>query len=123
MPAPCKKAGADGRGKPGSKAQKNASRVSKSSRSRAGDRELYIVESWRRVQAQFVDDPGGAVTQADQLLGDVMSTRGYPVSDFEQRRRISPWTIHWLWKITVPLMKSRSVKQVAKPARKNCARQ
>jgi hypothetical protein len=25
------------------------------------------------------------VTDADQLLGDVMSTRGYPVSDFEQR--------------------------------------
>jgi hypothetical protein len=25
------------------------------------------------------------VTEADQLLGDVMSTRGYPVSDFEQR--------------------------------------
>jgi hypothetical protein len=37
------------------------------------------------VQARFVDSPGGAVTEADQLLGDVMSTRGYPVSDFEQR--------------------------------------
>lgn len=44
-----------------------------------------FVESWARVQARFVDGPGGAVTDADQLLGDVMSTRGYPVSDFEQR--------------------------------------
>ena len=44
-----------------------------------------FVESWRRVQARFVDGPGGAVTEADQLLGDVMSTRGYPVTDFEQR--------------------------------------
>ena len=44
-----------------------------------------FVESWRRVQARFVDGPGGAVTEADQLLGDVMSTRGYPMSDFEQR--------------------------------------
>jgi hypothetical protein len=43
------------------------------------------VESWGRVQARFVDGPGSAVTDADQLLGDVMSTRGYPVSDFEQR--------------------------------------
>ena len=34
---------------------------------------------------RFVDGPGGAVTEADQLLGDVMSTRGYPVSDFQQR--------------------------------------
>jgi len=44
-----------------------------------------FLESWRKVQARFVDSPGGAVTEADQLLGDVMSMRGYPVSDFEQR--------------------------------------
>ena len=49
-----------------------------------GDRSRFV-ESWSRVQARFVDSPGGAVTEADQLLGDVMSTRGYPVSDFEQR--------------------------------------
>jgi hypothetical protein len=44
-----------------------------------------FVESWRKVQARFVDGPGGAVVEADQLLGEVMSTRGYPVSDFGQR--------------------------------------
>ncbi len=44
-----------------------------------------FVDAWARVQARFVDGPGGAVTDADQLLADVMSTRGYPVSDFEQR--------------------------------------
>lgn len=44
-----------------------------------------FMESWRKVQGRFVDSPGGAVTEADQLLGDVMSLRGYPVSDFEQR--------------------------------------
>jgi hypothetical protein len=49
-----------------------------------GDRARFV-ESWSRVQARFVDGPGSAVTDADQLLGDVMSTRGYPVSDFEQR--------------------------------------
>ncbi len=49
----------------------------------AGDRARFI-ESWRGVQARFVDGPAGAVTEADQLLGDVMSTRGYPVSNFEQ---------------------------------------
>jgi hypothetical protein len=42
-------------------------------------------ESWRRIQGRFVDSPAVAVAEADQLLGDVMSTRGYPVSDFEQR--------------------------------------
>ena len=49
------------------------------------DDRARFIESWRGVQARFVDGPGGAVTEADQLLGDVMSTRGYPVSDFEQR--------------------------------------
>ena len=49
-----------------------------------GDRTRFV-DSWARVQARFVDSPGGAVTDADQLLGDVMSTRGYPVGDFEQR--------------------------------------
>jgi len=50
----------------------------------AADRARFV-EAWSRVQSHFVDGPGGAVTEADQLLGDVMSTRGYPVSDFEQR--------------------------------------
>jgi hypothetical protein len=49
-----------------------------------GDRTRFT-ESWRRVQGRFVDEPKGAVTEADRLLGDVMSTRGYPVSDFDQR--------------------------------------
>ena len=42
-------------------------------------------DSWRTVQARFVDGPAGAVAEADQLLRDVMSSRGYPVTDFEQR--------------------------------------
>src|SRR6202050_1381945 len=44
-----------------------------------------FVDSWSKVQSRFVDSPGGAVTEADQLMGDVMLIRGYPVSDFEQR--------------------------------------
>ena len=40
---------------------------------------------WDDVQARFVDDPPRAVSFADALLGDVMKTRGYPVSDFDQR--------------------------------------
>src|ERR1700681_3283966 len=48
------------------------------------DRARFI-ESWGRIQARFVDGPGSAISDADQLIGDVMSTRGYPVSDFEQR--------------------------------------
>jgi hypothetical protein len=43
------------------------------------------VASWKVVQAQFVDDPQVAVTGADSLIRSVMSERGYPVDDFEQR--------------------------------------
>jgi hypothetical protein len=44
-----------------------------------------FTEEWGRVQNHFVDAPAGAVAEADQLLGDVMATCGYPVGDFEQR--------------------------------------
>jgi hypothetical protein len=47
-------------------------------------RERYL-QSWQRVQSQFVDDPRGAVASADNLIQSVMAERGYPVHDFEQR--------------------------------------
>jgi FtsZ-interacting cell division protein ZipA len=47
-------------------------------------RERYLVE-WRQVQARFVDDPQGAVRDADMLIQSAMRDRGYPVDDFEQR--------------------------------------
>jgi hypothetical protein len=40
---------------------------------------------WQLVQARFVDEPAGALMQADRVIGDIMSARGYPVGDFEQR--------------------------------------
>ncbi len=40
---------------------------------------------WTEVQARFVDEPAGAVSEADDLLAEVMRTRGYPVNDFDQR--------------------------------------
>jgi hypothetical protein len=49
-----------------------------------GDRTRFL-KHWREVQARCIDDDAGAVAGADQLLCDVMSTRGYPLSDFEQR--------------------------------------
>lgn len=41
--------------------------------------------AWSEVQQRFVDDPPGAVTDADALVKDVMKTRGYPMGNFEQR--------------------------------------
>ena len=48
------------------------------------DRMIFL-DAWTQVQAKFVDDPSAAVAEADQLLGQVMAARGYPVADFEQR--------------------------------------
>ena len=42
-------------------------------------------DSWRAIQAEFVDDPKTALKDADRLLAEVMTARGYPVSDFDER--------------------------------------
>jgi hypothetical protein len=47
-------------------------------------RDRYV-QNWQDVQAQFVDDPRGAVASADILIQSVMAERGYPVEDFDQR--------------------------------------
>jgi len=47
-------------------------------------RDRYI-EEWQKTQLRFVDDPTGAVSEADDLVQRVMRDRGYPVDDFEQR--------------------------------------
>jgi hypothetical protein len=44
-----------------------------------------FAERWRTVQSQFVDDPKGSVSRADQLVNEAMAERGYPVADFDQR--------------------------------------
>lgn len=50
----------------------------------AADRDRFQ-QSWRAIQAKFVDDPAGAFVEADHLLGAVMSARGYPPADFDNR--------------------------------------
>ena len=42
-------------------------------------------KQWASVQSRFVDSPKGAVAEADDLVSSLMKTRGYPVSDFDQR--------------------------------------
>jgi hypothetical protein len=54
-------------------------------------RELDAEESrrfaaaWQAIQAKFVDDPAGAVTEADALVTEVMTARGYPMADWDRR--------------------------------------
>ena len=47
-------------------------------------RERYV-ERWKATQAKFVDQPASALTDADELVAEVMRERGYPVEDFDQQ--------------------------------------
>jgi glycine/D-amino acid oxidase-like deaminating enzyme len=50
----------------------------------AEQRERYAAE-WLQVQERFVDDPSGAVAEAQRLVTVVMDERGYPTEGYEQR--------------------------------------
>ncbi len=49
-----------------------------------GSAELYR-EEWAHIQQSFVDTPGAAVADADQLVLRMMRESGYPVDEFDQR--------------------------------------
>ena len=45
-----------------------------------------LAAEWRIVQEKFVDDPRGAVAEADRLVHRAMKARGYPIAgEFEDR--------------------------------------
>jgi hypothetical protein len=44
-----------------------------------------FTREWQATQTEFVDHPMASVQKANQLIKEVMSTRGYPMDDFEQR--------------------------------------
>lgn len=50
----------------------------------AVDRDRFQ-QSWRAIQSRFVDNPSAAFLDADRLLSEVMTARGYPPKDFEDR--------------------------------------
>src|SRR6201996_1485016 len=63
--------------------QKRAARFNIRSLSR--DEQASFTARWQQVQAEFVDNPKASLGHADDLLAEVMTARGYPVQDFEQR--------------------------------------
>ncbi|MBI3281632.1 MAG: hypothetical protein HYZ57_17535, partial [Acidobacteria bacterium] len=66
--------------------EKREQRVQKFQIRHLTDEEKHrCAEAWLGEQARFVDDPPGAVLNADTLVNHVMRTRGYPMAEFEQR--------------------------------------
>ena len=53
-------------------------------RSLSSDEGARFSQSWRQLQTRFIDDPARAVEDADRLVTDLMTARGYPMVDFER---------------------------------------
>ncbi|GGM59643.1 hypothetical protein ACFFX1_04435 [Dactylosporangium sucinum] len=41
--------------------------------------------SWEEIQARFLDDPSGAVRDADALVSELIAERGYPTGDYDEQ--------------------------------------
>lgn len=61
-------------------------------RSLTAEEATRFSQAWLRLQGRFVDNPKGAVAEADRLVTELMTARGYPMSDFE--RRASDVSVH-----------------------------
>lgn len=51
----------------------------------APEQATRFADDWRRIQGRFVDDPKGALVDADLLVTELMNQRGYPMADFDTR--------------------------------------
>jgi hypothetical protein len=49
------------------------------------DEGIRFSERWHKVQSRFVDDPASAVAEADALVSELMTVRGYPMNEFDRR--------------------------------------
>lgn len=49
----------------------------------AAERDRYTSD-WRMIEQRFVDRPATSVVEADELITDIMRTRGYPMADFSK---------------------------------------
>lgn len=75
-----------GRGKAESELEARETRVDKLTIKTLSPSEApRFSQAWAALQGRFVDDPKGVVTQADQLVRELMLARGYPMGDFERR--------------------------------------
>ncbi len=47
-------------------------------------RERYVA-AWEQIQAKFLDDPNAAVTEADEIVTQLVAERGYPTGDYDEQ--------------------------------------
>jgi hypothetical protein len=49
------------------------------------DEKERFATRWQALQSRFVDDPSGTIRDADRLIVEIMTARGYPMVDFVGR--------------------------------------
>ena len=62
-------------------------------RALSSDERGRFTQSWRQLQTRFIDDPARSVEDADRLLVDLMTARGYPMADFD--RHVEDLSVHY----------------------------
>jgi hypothetical protein len=50
----------------------------------SSDESVRFSKAWRAVQARFIDDPNGAVTEADRLVGELLYARAFPLGEMDE---------------------------------------
>jgi hypothetical protein len=53
-------------------------------RALSADERARFAESWRQLQNRFIDEPTVSVEDADRLVTELMTARGYPMADFDR---------------------------------------
>jgi len=53
-------------------------------RALSSDERAKFTQSWRQLQTRFVDDPARSVEDADRMVSELMTARGYPMADFDR---------------------------------------
>lgn len=49
------------------------------------DERKQFLKKWETIRADFVNDPGVEVEEADRVITEIMLARGYPMTQFDQR--------------------------------------
>ena len=75
-------------------------------------RDRYLAD-WAAIQSRFVDEPGQAIVDVDRLIMEIMQTRAYPVSNFEQ------WTADISVQYPALVSNYRAAKEIATKNKQN----
>lgn len=75
-------------------------------RSLTEEERTHFLHEWDSIQGRFLDYPRGAVTEVDELISQIMQSRGYHGARFEQR--VADMTVHHA-RLTDPYRRANAI--------------